>query len=162
MAKRLRGSYGLACLRGAERILASRFFCKAALPGIQRRVCMISFNRFAAAGYPGHHGKESRVSHRVARSCAWRAPRARRRGKLSHCSSSLSGAVLLFNQAGPPLNSTAGSGRIGSSNKLNLTMSSDVETVKTMAKMAPALSKEAIGCGASPRKKISTRTTNSM
>ncbi len=59
--------------------------------------------RFAAAEDPGHHGNESRVSHRVARLCAWLAPRARRRGKLSHRSSSLIRPGFLSNQTGPAL-----------------------------------------------------------
>ena len=55
-----------------------------------------------------HAADESRgimpvISHRVARSCAWRAPRARRRGKLFQRSSSLIRLGFLSNQTGPAL-----------------------------------------------------------
>lgn len=50
------------------------------------------------------HGKLVRVEFPTApRSCAWQAPRARRRGKLSHRSSSLIRPGFLSNQTGPAL-----------------------------------------------------------
>ena len=45
----------------------------------------------------------TRVSHRAARSCAWLAPRARHRGKLSQRSSSLIQPGFLSSQTGPAL-----------------------------------------------------------
>ena len=56
-----------------------RYYPKRASASAECRVCAIC----AQPDCPPRKARESRVSHRGARSGAWRAPRARRRGKLS-------------------------------------------------------------------------------
>ena len=86
--KRVRVGYGPECLRGSERILASRFRKKRGPKRLGPGFCDSASTRLATAHEANEKlstGKtggiiQRRVTHRGTRSCAWLAPRARRRG----------------------------------------------------------------------------------